>query len=75
VPLVDCDIEAVDELLVRLHRVDAQAARVVELKFFAGMKDHEAAEAMGVSLSTVRRHWGFARAWLMRQFAPVANVR
>ncbi|MBV8847114.1 MAG: sigma-70 family RNA polymerase sigma factor [Bryobacterales bacterium] len=69
-PLPECDIEAVDELLDRLQRADAEAARVVELKFFSGLTDKEVAEAMQVSHSTVRRHWIFARAWLARQLTP-----
>jgi RNA polymerase sigma factor (TIGR02999 family) len=72
-PLAECDIEAVDELLDRLQRADAEAARVVELKFFSGLKDREVAEVLQVSHSTVRRHWTFARAWLRRQLAPAAQ--
>jgi RNA polymerase sigma-70 factor (ECF subfamily) len=71
-PLADYEIEAVDELLDRLQRVDAQAARVVELKFFSGLIDREVAEVTNVSESTVRRHWAFARAWLASQLAPPA---
>jgi RNA polymerase sigma-70 factor, ECF subfamily len=69
-PLPEFDVEAIDELLDHLQRADAEAARVVELKFFAGLTDEEAAETMRVSHSTVRRHWSFARAWLARQLAP-----
>ncbi|HXK02196.1 MAG TPA: sigma-70 family RNA polymerase sigma factor [Verrucomicrobiae bacterium] len=72
-PLPECDIEAVDELLVRLERTDAAAARVVELKFFSGLNDHEVAEILQVSHSTVRRHWTFARAWLLRRLQPDAQ--
>ena len=68
-PLPEFDIEAVDELLDRLTRADAEAARVVELKFFAGLTDEEVAKTMKRSHSTVRRHWSFARAWLARQLA------
>jgi RNA polymerase sigma factor (sigma-70 family) len=68
-PLAGCEIEAVDELLHRLQRVDAAAARVVELKFFSGLTDKEVAEVTNVSESTVRRHWAFARAWLASQLA------
>jgi RNA polymerase sigma factor (TIGR02999 family) len=60
----DCDIELVDELIARLKRQDELAARVVEMKFFSGMADHEVADAMGCSHTTVRRHWVFARSWL-----------
>jgi RNA polymerase sigma factor (TIGR02999 family) len=69
-PLDNCEIEVVDELLDRLQRVDPAAARVVELKFFSGLTDKEVAEISHVSESTVRRDWGFARAWLVRQLAP-----
>lgn len=69
-PLAECDIEAVDELLLRLQRVDEEAARVVELKFFGGLKDREVAEVLNVSHSTIRRHWTFARAWLVHQLTP-----
>jgi len=71
-PLANCAVETVADLLDRLERVDRQAARVVELKFFAGLKDQETAEVMGISHSTVRRHWSFARAWLVHQLTPPA---
>ncbi|MEZ5403878.1 MAG: sigma-70 family RNA polymerase sigma factor [Bryobacteraceae bacterium] len=63
------ELDVVNELLDRLARTDSEAARVVELKFFSGLSDQEAAEALGVSHSTVRRHWTFARAWFVRQLA------
>lgn len=50
----------------RLHRVVPAAARVVELKFYAGMTDLEIATAMECSARTVRRHWRFARKWLRK---------
>ncbi|MFN7922339.1 MAG: sigma-70 family RNA polymerase sigma factor [Bryobacteraceae bacterium] len=68
-PLAECEIGEVDQMLERLQRVDAEAARVVELKFFSGLADREVAEVLGVSHSTVRRHWEFARAWLVRHMA------
>jgi len=43
----------------------ARAARVVELRFFGGLQENEIAEALGVSLITVKRDWKVARAWLM----------
>jgi len=66
-PAQGCEIGLVDDLLQRLHRLDPEAAKVVEMKFFAGLTDEEAASALGYSHSTVRRHWSFARAWLRRQ--------
>jgi RNA polymerase sigma factor (TIGR02999 family) len=50
----------------RLQEVDADAARVVELRFFAGLTIDETAEVLGVSDRTVKRDWQFARAWLYR---------
>jgi RNA polymerase sigma-70 factor (ECF subfamily) len=66
-PLGACEIGEVDDLLDRLQRTDGEAARVVEMKFFAGMTDEEVAAELGCSHSTVRRHWNFAKAWLIRQ--------
>jgi len=54
----------VDDALVKLAKEDAQAAELVNLRFFAGMTNEEAAAALGVSVRTAKRHWTFARAWL-----------
>jgi RNA polymerase sigma factor (TIGR02999 family) len=66
-PSKACEIAEVDELLDRLERSDPEAAEVVEMKFFAGMTDEEVAAELGCSRSGVRRHWAFAKAWLVRQ--------
>jgi len=58
------DILAVDEALTRLAAEDPEAARVVQLHFFAGLSVEEAAEALGISRATAYRQWNFARAWL-----------
>jgi RNA polymerase sigma factor (TIGR02999 family) len=50
--------------LDKLETLDARAARVIELRFFAGLSEDETATALGISRSTVRRDWDFARAWL-----------
>jgi len=55
---------AVHEALNRLAAVDPEKAEVVKLRYFAGFSIEEAAEALGVSQRTIRRHWTFARAWL-----------
>jgi RNA polymerase sigma factor (TIGR02999 family) len=68
----DCDIELVDDLITRLRHQDESAASVVEMKFFSGMTDGEIADAIGCSHSTVRRHWVFAREWLLRYLSPTA---
>jgi RNA polymerase sigma factor (TIGR02999 family) len=63
----DEDVVALDEALSRLEAVDARASRVVELRYFTGLSEREAAEALGVSLSTLKRDWTFAKAWLIDQ--------
>lgn len=53
-----------DEALEALSRIAPRQAKVVELRYFAGMSDEESAEALKTSVRTVRRDWQFARAWL-----------
>ena len=60
------DILALDEALSRLAILDADLARIVELRYFAGLTVEETAEAVGSSPATVKRHWAMARAWLKR---------
>jgi RNA polymerase sigma factor (TIGR02999 family) len=61
---VDEDVIAIDEALTALEGVDRRASKVIELRFFGGLREDEAAETLGVSLSTLKRDWVFARAWL-----------
>ena len=68
----DEDVLALDEALSRLESVDPRASRVVELRYFTGLSEREAAEALGVSISTLKRDWTFARAWLLDQFGSGA---
>ena len=56
-----------DDALNRLAERDARKARAVELHYFAGLENREAAEVLGVSLPTVERDLKFARAWLQRE--------
>jgi RNA polymerase sigma factor (TIGR02999 family) len=63
------DLVAVHEALLAFEAIDARAARVVELKFFGGMENTEIAEALGISLATVKREWSVARAWLLRELS------
>jgi RNA polymerase sigma-70 factor (ECF subfamily) len=63
----DQDLVVLDEALSRLAGVDARAARVVELRFFTGLNEQEAAEALGISISTLKRDWDYARAWLFSE--------
>jgi RNA polymerase sigma factor (TIGR02999 family) len=65
----DDDLEALDEALCRLEVADPLAARLVKLRFFAGLSMPEAAQVLGVRLRTAERNWAYARAWLHRALA------
>jgi RNA polymerase sigma factor (TIGR02999 family) len=58
------DLLAVHEALDRFQDVDPTAAQIVKLRYFAGLTIPQAAEALGISTSTVDRSWAYARAWL-----------
>lgn len=58
---------ALEEALTLLERVDERKSRVVMLRFFAGLSIAEAAEVLGLSPTTVKDEWSFARAWLFRE--------
>jgi RNA polymerase sigma factor (TIGR02999 family) len=60
------DALAVDQALERLAAEHPAHARLVELRVFAGLSVDEAAEVLGRSPATVKRHWAFAKAWLVR---------
>lgn len=60
------DVVALDEALERLARLDERLARVVELRFFAGLSVEETGAALDLSPRTVKREWQKARAWLYR---------
>ena len=62
----DIDVLALDEALSRLAALDAELARLVELRYFGGLTVEEVAEVMGSSPATVKRQWALARAWLKR---------
>jgi RNA polymerase sigma factor (TIGR02999 family) len=61
------DLLALDQALERLEKLDPRCARLIELRFFGGLKEREAAEVLGISLATLKRDWTFARAWLIRR--------
>jgi len=63
------DLLALDDALARLAVLDPQKARLVELRYFAGLSILESAEALGVSPATVGREWAVARMWLRRELA------
>jgi RNA polymerase sigma factor (TIGR02999 family) len=62
-------LPALDEAIDRLSEIDAEQAKIVELRYFAGMSVEEAADAMGMSPATLKRRWALARAWLFRELS------
>ena len=71
------DLIDLDEALTDLGREDPLCARLVALRFFAGLSQAEAAEALGLPSRTADRHWAYARAWLYERLrrgeAPPAS--
>lgn len=65
------DALALDEALDRLAAIDPQHARIVELRYFAGLTIEETSEALRISPATVKREWTWARAWLYHQLGGV----
>jgi len=63
---IACEVLALHAALDELERLDERQARIVELRYFAGMSEEEIAAAIGVSRSSVTRDWQMARAWLFR---------
>ncbi len=61
------DFLRLDEALSQLEQLDIRQARIVEMRFFAGLSEEEIANLLGVSVRTVKRDWRIARAWLFLQ--------
>lgn len=66
-PLPDDQLLALDEALARLAESEPRAAELVNLCFFVGLTQEQAAKELGISVATVERRWAFARAWLFRE--------
>ena len=64
------DVLALDTALEKLAALDAQQAKIVELRYFGGMTVEEVAESLDISPATVKRHWTVARAWLHKELSP-----
>jgi len=62
-------LPSLDEAIDRLEQIDPEQAKIVELRYFAGMSVEEAADAMGMSPATLKRRWSLARAWLFRELS------
>jgi DNA-directed RNA polymerase specialized sigma24 family protein len=66
-PMPDEDLLALDEALTRLAAEDPIRARLVQLRFYAGLSNEDAAQFLGISGATAKRYWRYARAWLHRE--------
>jgi RNA polymerase sigma factor (TIGR02999 family) len=69
----DALLPALDEALARLETIDPEQAKIVELRYFAGLSIEETAAALGLSPATVKRRWTMARAWLFRELTSGAE--
>ena len=63
------DVIALDEALHSLERVDPRASQVLELRYFGGLTESEAASVLDISVATVKRDWEFAKAFITRQLS------
>jgi RNA polymerase sigma factor (sigma-70 family) len=61
------DLIELDAALQKLEQKDSRKAALVELRYFAGLTQQQAAEALGISVATADRDWAYARAWLLRE--------
>jgi RNA polymerase sigma factor (TIGR02999 family) len=66
-PVPDEDLLALDEALSRLAVEDPIRAQLVQLRFYTGLSNEEAARILGISAITAKRYWRYARAWLHRE--------
>ena len=62
-----CFFRSLNEAVEKLQREDTASAELVKLRFFAGLKQGEAAAALGLPRRTADRYWSFARAWLYEE--------
>jgi RNA polymerase sigma factor (TIGR02999 family) len=69
------DLVALDEALKAFAAIDPRRARIVELRFFAGLSVEETAEALHISTDTVMRDWKLAKVWLHRELSTPAATR
>jgi RNA polymerase sigma factor (TIGR02999 family) len=66
-PLPEEDVLALDEAMTRFAAQEPLRAKLVQLRFYVGLSNDEAAEVLGISAVTAKRYWRYARAWLHRE--------
>ena len=67
------DVEALDDALAALDRIDPRKGRVVELRYFGGLSVEETAEVLQISPETVSRDWRMGKTWLFRELSKRAD--
>ncbi len=72
-PASEFDVVALDDAIRRMEREDERMARIVMLRYFAGLSIEETAELMGISPTSVKREWACARAWLYDELGHEPN--
>jgi RNA polymerase sigma-70 factor (ECF subfamily) len=65
----EINVEAVDETLSELEKLDARQAQIVELRFFGGLTIEEIGKLLGISVATVKREWATAKLWLQHELS------
>jgi RNA polymerase sigma factor (TIGR02999 family) len=68
-PRISDDLLALDEALAKLTQKDERKAKLVQLRYFAGLTMEQTAETLGISLATAHRDWNYARAWLHQEIS------
>lgn len=61
------EIIALDEALEKLEKKEKLKADLIKLRFYAGLTIEQSAKSLGISLTTAKTHWAYARAWLLRE--------
>jgi RNA polymerase sigma factor (TIGR02999 family) len=74
VPASDEQLLAINEALERLQSFDPPKAEMVKLRYFGGLTIPEAAQALGIAVSTANRYWAYARAWLHEELAAGSEI-
>src|SRR4051794_32267666 len=69
------DLLALDEALAKLEAEDPVKAQLVKLRYFAGLSEDDAAQALGISRTTAHRHWRYARVWLLNELGQEGEAQ
>jgi RNA polymerase sigma factor (TIGR02999 family) len=74
-PAPTVDLLALDEALTKLEAKDPVKAQLVKLRYFAGLPEEDAAQALGISRATAHRYWRYARVWLLNELVDEDGPR